>query len=67
MYNLADRLLSTSVEEIRATTICGSSAEIVGGGCLLIAEVMNKFGVKEITVSEKDNLEGFVLLKEGKL
>lgn len=67
MYNLADKLLSTSVEEIRATTICGSSAEIVGGGCLLIAEVMNKFGVKEITVSEKDNLEGFILLKEGKL
>lgn len=67
MYNLADKLLSMSVEEIRATTICGSSAEIVGGGCLLIAEVMNKFGVKEITVSEKDNLEGFILLKEGKL
>ena len=56
-----------SVEEIRATTICGSSAEIVGGGCLLIAEVMSKFGVKEIIVSEKDNLEGFVLLREGKL
>ncbi|MDE7167912.1 MAG: hypothetical protein K2O28_03585 [Clostridia bacterium] len=67
MYTLADKLLSTSVEEIRATTICGSSAEVVGGGCLLIAEVMHKFGIKEITVSESDNLEGFVLLKEGKL
>lgn len=66
MYNLADRLLSSSVEEIRATTICGSSAEIVGGGCLLMAEVMSKFGIAEISVSEKDNLEGFVLLKEGK-
>lgn len=67
MYKLADKLLSMTVEEIRATTICGSSAEIVGGGCLLIAEVMHKFGIKEITVSEKDNLEGFVLMKEGKL
>ena len=67
MRSLADKLLSMSVEEIRATTICGSSAEIVGGGCLLIAEVMSKFGVKEIIVSEKDNLEGFVLLREGKL
>lgn len=67
MYKLADKLLSMTVEEIRATTICGSSAEIVGGGCLLIAEVMHKFGIKEITVSESDNLEGFVLLKEGKL
>lgn len=64
MYNLADKLLSMSVEEIRATTICGSSAEIVGGGCLLIAEIMSKLGIKEITVSEKDNLEGFVRLKE---
>ena len=67
MYKLADKLLSMTVEEIRATTICGSSAEVVGGGCLLIAEIMSKFGIKEITVSEKDNLEGFVLLKEGKL
>ncbi len=67
MYGLADKLLSMSVEEIRATTICGRSAEIVGGGCLLMAEVMNKFCVKEIIVSEKDNLEGYVLLKEGKL
>lgn len=67
MRSLADKLLSMSVEEIRATTICGSSAEIVGGGCLLIAEVMSKFGVKEIIVSEKENLEGFVLLREGKL
>jgi len=67
MYALADKLLSMTVEEIRATTICGSSAEIVGGGCLLMAEVMKKFGVKEITVSEKDNLEGYILLKEGRL
>ncbi|MDE7083555.1 MAG: hypothetical protein K2O89_07655 [Clostridia bacterium] len=67
MYRLSDKLLSMTVEEIRATTICGSSAEIVGGGCLLMAEVMYKFGVKEIIVSEKDNLEGFVLLKEGRL
>ena len=67
MRSLADKLLSMSVEEIRATTICGSSGVIVSGGYLLIAEVMSKFGLKEIIVSEKDNLEGFVLLREGKL
>ena len=67
MYALSDKLLSMTVEEIRATTICGSSAEVVGGGCLLITEIMSKLGIKEITVSEKDNLEGFVILKEGKL
>ena len=67
MNYLADKILSTSVEELRASTICGSSAEIVGGGCLLTAEVMNKFSIPQITVSESDNLEGFVLLKEGRL
>lgn len=64
---LADRLLNMSVEEIRATTICTTSADIVGGGCLLTAAVMRKFGLEKITVSERDNLEGFVILKEGKL
>lgn len=67
ILNLADKLLSMSVGEIRATTICGSSADIVGGGCLLTAEVMRRFNVGEITVSESDNLEGYVLLKEGRL
>jgi len=28
---------------------------------------MRKFGLEKITVSERDNLEGFVILKEGKL
>ncbi len=67
METLADRLLTMSVEEIRATTICRNSADIVGGGCLLMLGVMKKFGVNEITVSERDNLEGFVILKEGAL
>ena len=64
---LADRLLAMPVEEIRATTICTTSADIVGGGCLLTASVMRKFGVEKITVSERDNLEGFVIFKEGRL
>ena len=67
MYALADKLLTLSVEEIRATTICGSSAELVGGGCLLMAQVMQKFGIKRITVKESDNLEGYIKLKEERL
>lgn len=65
MRTLADRLLTMPVDEIRATTICKKSSEIVGGGCLLMLSVMQKFGVNEITVSESDNLEGYMLLKEG--
>lgn len=60
---IADRLLTMPVEEIRATTVCANSADVVGGGCLLLLEVMKKFGVKKITVSESDNLEGYLALK----
>lgn len=61
----ADRLLTMPVEQIRATTICTNSADIVGGGCLLMYSVMKHFGISEITVSESDNLEGYYMLKEG--
>ncbi|MBD5632761.1 MAG: hypothetical protein HDP34_05975 [Clostridia bacterium] len=67
MYALSDKLLTLSVEQIRATTICGSSAELVGGGCLLMAQVMQKFGIERITVKESDNLEGYIKLKEERL
>ncbi len=53
------------VEEIRKTTICTNSADIVGGGCLLMYSVMKHFGIDKITVSESDNLEGYYMLKEA--
>lgn len=61
----ADKLLTMPVEEIRATTICTNSADIVGGGCLLMYSVMKHFNIEKITVSESDNLEGYYMLKEG--
>lgn len=65
LLTLADSLLAAPVEEIRATTICGNSSELVGGGALLLHAVMQKFGIKKIAVSENDNLEGYYVLKEG--
>lgn len=67
VLQIADKLLDSSVEEIRRTTICGNSADVIGGGSLLMYCVMKKFGIESITVSESDNLEGFLLLKEGKV
>ncbi|MDE5721655.1 MAG: hypothetical protein K2I30_02805 [Clostridia bacterium] len=67
LKNLSEEYLAKPVAEIRSTTICGKSSELVGGGGLLICAVMEKFGIDEITVSESDNLEGFYLLKEGML
>ena len=65
MAGFADKLLTMPVEEIRATTICTHSADIVGGGCLLIYKLMKKLKIDVITVSESDNLEGYYMLKEG--
>ncbi len=67
MGRLADMLLTLSVEEIRSSTICTKSADVVGGGCLLLKSVMEKFGIPRVTVSESDNLEGYVLFKKGLL
>ena len=63
----ADGLLSTPVEIIRANTICSASAEVIGGGCLLLAEIMKKLKIKSLTVSGRDNLEGYIIYKEGAL
>ena len=62
----AEKILSMSVEEV--ANIAGMEprrADVIGGGMLLLCAVMRNFGVEEITVSESDNLEGFVMLKEG--
>lgn len=67
MRTLSDMLLKLPVEQIREATICKTSADVVGGGCLLMLEVMKKFNLTQVTVSESDNLEGYILLKEGAL
>lgn len=34
---------------------------MIGGGCLLMCSIMSMLGADKIVVSEKDNLEGYVL------
>lgn len=63
IHDLAKKLTDTPVEEIKRTTVCQSSADLVGGGAKLLASVMDKFAVREITVSESDNLEGYLYQK----
>ena len=61
---LARKLLQLSVEEVKK--IDGMEprrADIIGGGCLLLSGIMKKLGVKSVTVSESDNIEGYYLLK----
>lgn len=61
--NFSKLLTRMTVDEIRQTTICTKSADLIGGGAALLAAVMKNFNIRKITVSESDNLEGYVLSK----
>lgn len=63
LKKLSVYLTTASVEEIRANTICTKSADLVGGGTALMLRVMQNFGIKKVTVSDSDNLEGYLLSK----
>ena len=66
IYNTARHILKLSVEEVREMSgMEPLRADVIGGGCLLTYLVMKHFNVDKITVSESDNLEGYVMLKEG--
>ncbi len=64
---LADRFLSLSVEEIKK--IAGMvvwRADIIGGATLFLYRLLQKLHISEITVSENDNLEGYLIYKGNK-
>lgn len=64
----AEKLLEMSVEEICGLlTVDSRRADIIGGGSLLLAKIMEKLKIEKLTVSESDNLEGYIIYKEGKL
>lgn len=58
------KLLSLSQEERLALKgMDKRRADILGGGALLLSSVLEKMGAEKLTVSEKDNLEGYLLEK----
>lgn len=63
IFALAKMLTTLPVEQIREQTICSASADLIGGGAMLMYMAMKKLGVQSITVSESDNLEGYVISK----
>ena len=65
---MAEKFLSLPVEEVRSLSgMEPRRADVIGGGCLLLGEVMKHFGIESVTVSESDNLEGYCMLKEGSI
>ena len=60
----ADRLLSMpQAERLALKGMDKPRADILGGGALLLGSVLRHIGQESVTVSEKDNLEGFLLAK----
>ena len=41
-------------------------AEVIAGGAKLLLDIVNLLGVDEITVSERDNLEGYLIKRLNK-
>lgn len=67
---MAHTLLSMPVEEVKKVKgMEPRRADLIGGGCLLMYYIMEKFGISSITASDSDNLEGYVISKisKGKL
>lgn len=61
---MAEKLLSLTVEERKKIRgMEARRADVIAGGCLLLYSILTRFGASHITVSESDNLEGYVLLK----
>ena len=63
--DFAERFTTLSAEEIRKTTLLTKSADLIGGGAALLAAVMANFKITTVTVSESDNMEGYLNLKSN--
>lgn len=65
VFALSEKLLSSTQEErLNMDGMEKGRADVIGGGALLLAMIMDKFNLQFITVSEKDNLEGFLVYKK---
>ena len=59
---LADKLLAMSVEEIAALPCMPKGrADVLSGGAVLLATLMEELGFHYLTVSDRDNLEGYAI------
>ena len=61
---LTDKLYNMSVKERKNLAgLQEDRADVIAGGALILLEIMKKVCAKEITVSEADNLEGYLIWK----
>ena len=63
---LAERFLKQTVEEIKQLgEIIVWRADVIGGASLFLYRLMQYMNIAKITVSENDNLEGYLIYKGG--
>ena len=61
---LTDKLFSMTVEERKKLKgLQPERAEVIGGGARLLLAIMDKLKITSFTVSESDNLEGYLMTK----
>lgn len=62
--DLANELFLLSVEErVRKYNLIERRAKVIAGGALWLYQVLKELNIHGVTVSEKDNLEGYLLYK----
>ena len=68
MEEITNELFSLTPTEIANNYCVGKNrAEIIAGGSAIILSIMRYAGMQGITVSENDNVEGYMLKLGGKL
>ena len=68
LKKLVDDLFSMSIEQRRNLKgLQPERTEVIAGGAMLLLLIMKKIGLDYITVSESDNLEGYLMCKAEKL
>ncbi|MBO5457359.1 MAG: hypothetical protein J6A24_00180 [Clostridia bacterium] len=59
---LADKFLAMPVEEIQKLPCMPKGrADVIAGGAVLFATIMQEQGIEELIVSDRDNLEGYAV------
>lgn len=62
MRMLEDKLSSMTVEEIAALPcIPKGRADVLSGGAVLLSTLLCELGIERITISDRDNLEGYAI------
>ena len=68
LERLVDLFYSLSVEERKNLKgLQPDRAEVIAGGALMLLNIVKKIGLDYVTVSEKDNLEGYLMIKTENL